>query len=142
MRRYNKIRTYKTVILPVVLYGCEILSLTLREEYRVRVFENGVLRSVFGLKSDDVTGGWRKLRSEEDEFGRACSTNGKKRNACSIFVGKPEGKRPLGRPKRRWLDNIMDLREIGWGGIDWFDLAQERDGWRALVNRAMCLRVP
>jgi hypothetical protein len=58
-------------------------------------------------------------------------------------VGKPEGKRPLGRPRRRWEDNIrMDLREIGWGGMDWIDLAQNRDQWRALVNTVMNFRVP
>jgi hypothetical protein len=58
-------------------------------------------------------------------------------------VGKPEGKRPLGRPRRRWVDNIkMDLREIGWDDMDWIDLAQDRDQWRALVNKVMNLRVP
>jgi hypothetical protein len=66
-----------------------------------------------------------------------------KRNAYRILVGKPEGKRPLGRPRRRWEDNIkMDLREIGWGGTDWIDLAQDRDQWRALVNTVMNIRVP
>jgi hypothetical protein len=66
-----------------------------------------------------------------------------KRNAYRILVGKPEGKRPLGRPRRRWVNNIkMDLREIGWGGVDWNDLAQDRDQWRALVNMVMNLRVP
>jgi hypothetical protein len=65
------------------------------------------------------------------------------RNAYRILVGKPEGKRPLGRPKRRRVDNIkMDLREIGWGGMDRIDLAQDRDQWRALVNTVMNLRVP
>jgi hypothetical protein len=59
------------------------------------------------------------------------------------LVGKPEGKRPLGRPRRRWVDNIkMDLREIGWDGVDWVDLAQDRDQWRALVNTVMNLRIP
>jgi hypothetical protein len=68
-----------------------------------------------------------------------CSTNGEKRNAYRILVGKPEGKRPLGRPGRRWVDNIkMDLRKIEWGGMDWIVLAQ----WRALVNTVMNLRVP
>jgi hypothetical protein len=68
---------------------------------------------------------------------------GKKRNAYRILVGKPEGKRPLGRPRRRWVDNIrMDLGEIGWDGVDWVDLAQDRDKWRALVNTLMNLRVP
>jgi hypothetical protein len=60
-----------------------------------------------------------------------------------ILVGKPEGKRPLERPRHRWVDNIeMDLREIGWDGMDWIDLAQNRNQWRALVNRVMNLRVP
>jgi hypothetical protein len=63
--------------------------------------------------------------------------------ACRILVGKPEGKRPLGRPRRRWVDNIkMDLTEIGWDGVDWIELAQDRDLWRALVNTVMNLRVP
>jgi hypothetical protein len=67
---------------------------------------------------------------------------GEKRNAYRILVGKPEEKRPLGRPRRRWEDNIiMDVREIGWGGMDWIDLAQDRDQWRALVNTVMNLRV-
>jgi hypothetical protein len=65
------------------------------------------------------------------------------RNAYRILVEKPEGKRPLGRPRRRWVDNIkMDLREIGWDGMDWIHLAQDRDQWRALVNTVMNLRVP
>jgi hypothetical protein len=68
---------------------------------------------------------------------------GEKRNTYRIFVGKPEGKRPLGGPRRKGEDNIMmDLREIGWGGMDWIDLAQDRDQWRALVNTVMDLRVP
>jgi hypothetical protein len=80
---------------------------------------------------------------KENEVGRACSTNGEKRNAYRILVGMPEGKRPLGRPRRRFVDNIKtDLREIGWDGIDWIDLAQNRDQWRALVNKVMNLRFP
>jgi hypothetical protein len=68
---------------------------------------------------------------------------GKNRNAYRILVGKPEGKRPLGRPRHRWVDNIkMDLREIGWDGMDWIDLDQDRDQWRALLNTVMNLRVP
>jgi hypothetical protein len=68
---------------------------------------------------------------------------GEKRNAYRILVGKPEGKRLLGRPRHRWEDNIrMDLREIGWGGMDWIGLAQDRDQWRALVNTVTNLRVP
>jgi hypothetical protein len=66
-----------------------------------------------------------------------------KRNAYRILVGKPEGKRPLGRPRRRWVNNIkMDLSDIGWNGMDWIALAQDRDQWRALVNTVMNLRVP
>jgi hypothetical protein len=68
---------------------------------------------------------------------------GEKRNACRILVGKPEGKRPLGRPRRRWVNNIkMDLRELGWIGVDWIDMAQDKEQWRALVNTALNLRVP
>jgi hypothetical protein len=68
---------------------------------------------------------------------------GEKRNAYRILVRKPEGKRPLARPRCRWEDNIkIDLREIGWDGLDWVDLAQDRDQWRALVNTIMNLRVP
>jgi hypothetical protein len=71
-------------------------------------------------------------------MGRACSSYGEKRNAYRILVGKPEGNRPLGMHRRRWEDNIrMNLREIGWGGMDWIDLAQDRDQWRALVNTVM-----
>jgi hypothetical protein len=68
---------------------------------------------------------------------------GVKRNACRIFVGKPEGKRPLGRPRRRLVNNIkIILREIGWDGMDWIQLAQDRDQWRALVNTVINLRAP
>jgi hypothetical protein len=68
---------------------------------------------------------------------------GLKRDACRILVGNPEEKKPLGRPRRRWVDNIkMDLRETGWDGLDWIDLAQDRDKWRALLNTVMSLRVP
>jgi hypothetical protein len=75
----------------------------------------------------------------EDEIGGACSTHGGKRNAYRISVGKSEGKRPLGRPKYRWGNNIkLDLREMGRGDMDWIDLAQ----WRALVNTVMNLQVP
>jgi hypothetical protein len=66
-----------------------------------------------------------------------------KKNAYSLFVGKPEGKRPLGRPRCRWVDNVkMDLRDIGWGGMDWINLAEDRDQWRALARTVMNLRVP
>jgi hypothetical protein len=68
---------------------------------------------------------------------------GEKRNAYGILAGKPEGKRPLVRPRRRWVDNIkIYLRETGWGGMDWIDVAHDRDQWRALVNTVMNLRIP
>jgi hypothetical protein len=74
-------------------------------------------------------------------MGRTCSTTGKKENAYRLLVGKPEGERPLGRPRLRWEDNIkMDIRDLGWGGMDWIDLAQDRDQWRALVNTVMNLQ--
>jgi hypothetical protein len=76
-------------------------------------------------------------------MGMACNTNGEKRNAYRILLGKPEGKRPLGIPIRRLVDSIkMDLAEIGWDGLDWIELAQDRDQWRALVNTVMSLWVP
>jgi len=68
---------------------------------------------------------------------------GERRGLYSVLVGKPEGKRPLGRPRRRWEDNIkMDLQEVGCGSVDWIEMAQDRDRWRALVNAVMNLRVP
>jgi hypothetical protein len=75
-------------------------------------------------------------------MGGTCSTNGENRNAYRILVGKPEGKRPLGRPRHSWNNIKMDVREMGWGGMDWIDLAQDRDQWRALVITVMNLRVP
>jgi hypothetical protein len=115
----------------VVLYGCKTSSLAFREEHRLRVFENRVLRRIFGLKREEVTGGWRKLCNEELHNFYSSSNiikmikprrmrwaghvvrMGEKRNAYRLLVGKPEGKRPLGRPRRWWVNNIkMDLREI------------------------------
>jgi hypothetical protein len=138
LSRNVKIQIYQTFILPVVLYGCGTSSLTLREEHRLRVFENRVLRKIFGPKSDEVIGGWRKLHNEE--LHGLCSSPsiirvikarkkrwvghvarmGEVRGANNILVGKPEGRRPLGKPRRRWEDNIkMDLRERGFGDVDW-----------------------
>jgi hypothetical protein len=150
-----KIRIYKTIILPVVLYGCETWSLTLREEHRLQVFENRVLRRIFGPKRDEVTGEWRKLHTksfmictfrqgegEEDGMGRACSTNWDKRNVYRLLVEKPEGRRPLERPRHSWLDNIrMVLVDMGSGDVDWIGLAQDRCRWRAVVNSVLNLRI-
>ena len=124
------------------------------------MFENSVLRSVFGPKRDEVTGEWRKLHNEElrdlyslPNIMRVVKSRrmrwvvhvariGEVRGLHRVLVGKPEGKRPLGRPRRRWEDNIkMDLREVGGIG-DWMELARDRDRWRALVNTVMNLRLP
>jgi hypothetical protein len=76
-------------------------------------------------------------------MGRTCSTTRENRNAYRILVGKPEEKRPLGRPKRRWVVSIkMDIRETGWDGMDLINLAQDRDQWRAVMNAVMNLRIP
>jgi hypothetical protein len=80
---------------------------------------------------------------KEDEMGWACSTKGEKRNVYGLFMGKLEGKRPLGRPRRRWVNDIKkNLGAIGWGDVDWIGLAQDRDKRRALVNSVRNLRVP
>jgi hypothetical protein len=85
----------------------------------------------------------RVIKSRRMTWAGHVARMGEKRNAYRILVGKPEGKRPLGRPRRRWVDNIkMDLRETGWDGADWMDMAQDRDQWRALVNTVLNLRVP
>jgi hypothetical protein len=151
---------YKTIILPVVLYGCETLSLTFREKRRLRVFENRVLRRIYGPNRNEVTGEWRKFPNEElnnlysspDIISQIKSRRmrwaghvvrmGEEIKLYEVLVGKPEGRRPLGRPRHRWYDeNRMDLREIGLGGVDWIRLAQDRDQWRAVVSEVMNLRV-
>jgi hypothetical protein len=156
-----KIKIYKTIILPVVLYGCETLSVTLREERRLRVFENRVLRRIFGPKRDEVTGCSRKLHNEElhglysspsivrvikarrMRWAGHVARVGEVRGAYNLLFWSPEGRRPLGRPRRRWEDNIkMDLGETGFGDVDWIHWDQDRDRWRALVNTVMFLRVP
>jgi hypothetical protein len=156
-----KIIIYKTLILPVVLYGCETWFLTLREEHRLRVFENRVLRRIFGPKRDEVTREWRKSHNEElrdlyslpsiirliksrrMRWAGHVARIGEKRNAYRLLVGKLEGRRPLGRPRRKWVDIIrMDLAEVGWGDVDWIGLAKDRNRWRAVVNSVLNLRVP
>jgi hypothetical protein len=125
------------------------------------VFENRVLRRIFGPKRDGVTGGWRKLHNEEHHnlypspsiiriinsmrmrWAGHVARMVAKRNVYRLLVRKPEGKRPLGKPRRRWINNIkMDLLEIGLSVVDWIGLAQDRYSWRALVNSVMNLRVP
>ena len=139
--------------------GCETWSLTLREEHRLRVFENRVLRRIFGPKGDGVTGEWRKLHNEErnDLYSSpnivrviksrilrwvghvACMEEG--RGVHKVLVGKPEGKRPLGRPRHRWEDKIKIGPKVGRGCGDWMGLAQDRERWRALVSTVMNLWV-
>jgi hypothetical protein len=125
------------------------------------VFENRMLRRIFGPKRDEVKGEWRKLHNEElrdlysspsiikiiksrrMRWADHVARMGEKRNAYGLLVGKPEGKRPLGRPRRRWVDNIrMDLGEVGSGDVDWIGLAKDRNRWRALVNSVLKLWVP
>jgi hypothetical protein len=125
------------------------------------VFENRVLRRIFGPKRDEVTGEWRKLHNKElhDLYSSPSIIRiiksrrmrlaghvariGEKRNAYRLLVGKPGGRRPLGRPRRRWVDHIrMDLGEVGWDNVDWIGLAQDRNRWRALANSVLNLRIP
>ncbi|KAJ4443915.1 hypothetical protein ANN_05702 [Periplaneta americana] len=142
----------------------EAVTLQLKEVLqkipRLRVFENKVLRKIFGAKRDEVTGEWRKLhnielhalysspdiirtiKSRRLRWAGHVARMGESRNAYRVLVGRPEGKRPLGRPRRRWEDNIkMDLREVEYDR-EWINLAQDRDRWRAYVRAAMNLRVP
>jgi hypothetical protein len=160
LSRNEKVKIYKTIILPVVLYGCETWSLTLREEHRLRVIVNRVLRRIFGPKRDEVTGEWRKLHNEERHnlysspdiirqvksrrmrWAGHVARMGEESKVYKVLVGKPEGKIPLGRPRRRLEDGIrMDLRDTGLGGVDWIRLSQDKDRWRAVVSAVMNLRV-
>ena len=125
------------------------------------MFENRVLRKIFGPRRDEVTGEWRRLHNEElndlysspnivrviksrrIRWGGHVARMGEERGVYRVLLGKPEGRRPLGRPRHRWVDNIrMDVQEVGCGYMDWIGLAQDRDRWRTLVSAVMNLRVP
>jgi hypothetical protein len=129
---------------------------TIREEHRLRVFENRVLRTIFGLKRDGVMGEWRKLHGEElrdlysppsviriiksrrMRWAGHVARMEEMRNAYRLLAGKPEGKRPLGRPRSRWVGNIrMNLGEVGWGDVDWIGQTKDWNRWRALVNSVL-----
>ena len=130
-------------------------------ERKLRVFENMVLRRMFGPRRDEVKGEWRRLHNEElndlhssPNIVRVIKSRrmrwvghvarmGEERGVYRVLVGKPEGKRPLGIPRRRRVDNIRtDLQEVGCGYVDWIGLVQDRDRWRTLVSTVMKLRVP
>jgi len=156
-----KIKIYRTIILPVVLNGCETWSLILREERKLRVFENMVLRRIFGPRRDEVVGERRRLHKEElnnlyssphivrviksrrMRWAGHMARMGEERRVCRVLMGKPKGKRPLGRPRRKWVDNIrMEFQEVGCGYMDWIGLALDRDRWRTIVSAVMNLRFP
>jgi hypothetical protein len=138
---------------------CETWSPTLREEHRLRVLENSVLRWIFGPKRDEVTGEWKRLHNEElndlysspniirliksrrMRWAEHVARMGEGRGAYRILVGRPKGRGPLGRPRHRWEDNIKIYLEVGWDGVAWIDMAQDRNRWRAVVNAVMNLRV-
>jgi hypothetical protein len=155
-----KIKIYSSVILSVVLCGYKTWSLTLRQEHRLRVFENTVLRRIFVPKRQE-DGSWRKLLNDElhnlysspnivrviksrrTRWAGYVARIGEGRSVYRVLVGRPKGKRPLGRPRHRWEDNIKtDLREIGIDGSNWIPLAQDRARLRAFVSTVMNLRVP
>jgi len=160
LSKYLKIKIYRSIILPV-LYGCETCMLAVREERKLRAFENMVLRKIFGSRSDEVTGEWRRMHNEElndlyssPNIVRVIKSRRMKWDGhvarmveggrvYRVLVWIPEGKRPLGRPRRRWVNDIkMDLQEVGCWYMDWIGLAQDRDRWRTLVSAVMNLRVP
>jgi hypothetical protein len=156
-----RIKIYRIIILPVVLYGCKTWLVKLREERRLRVNKNSLLWRVFGPKREEVTGEWRKIHNKElndlyslpnivrvvksrrMRWARHVARMGEERVVHRILVWKPEGKRPLGRPRRRWEDNMkMDVEELGGVRGDWIKLAHDRDGWREHVSTVREFRVP
>jgi hypothetical protein len=154
---------FHTSTLRASLGACLYSNMKFKWYYKKNIFSlmNRVLRRIFGPKRDGVTGEWRKLHNEElnDLY---CSPNivrviksrrmrwaghvarmGKRRGVYTGLVGEPEGKRPLGRRRRRWENIIkMDLQEVGCGGMDWIELAQDRNRWRTLLNAVINLRIP
>ena len=159
------LRSFQVFTLPILMFFSEIstfIFITFVVSYSREISHRGKgLFLTLWPKRDEVTGEWRKLHNEElsDLYSLpiivrvvksrrmrwaghvACMGEG--RGVHRVLVGKPDGKRPLGRPRRRWEDNIkMDLQEVGGGCEDWMELAQDRDRWRALVSTVMNLRVP
>jgi hypothetical protein len=144
-----KIKIYKTVILPVVLYGFETCSLTLRGEQRLRVFENTGLRRIFGPKRDEVTGGWRKLHSDELHNLYSLPSTIKMKSRRMRWAGYVAQIGTVGMHIGYWWQNQKEDQYIdGWIILKWIlergwiDLAHNRDQWRALVNMIMNLQVP
>jgi len=143
------------------LYGFETWSLTLKEERRLRVFENRMLRRIFVPRRDEVTGEWRKQNNEElndlyssPNIFRVIKSRimrwawhvarmEERRGVYRVLLGNPEGKRPLGRLRHKWENSIkMYLKVVGFGGMDWIKLAQDRDRRRGFVNAVKNFRVP
>jgi hypothetical protein len=143
------------IVVPISFY-----NIVKHNVHKLRVFENRLLR-IYGPKRDGVTGEWRKLydkelhnlyslpsiiriiKSRRMRWAGHVTRMVEKRNMYRLLVGKPEGKRPLGRPRHRWIDNVkIDLLDKGLSVVDWIGLAQDRYRWRALVNSVMNLRVP
>jgi hypothetical protein len=146
-----KIKIYRTIILHVILYGCEMWSPISREEGRLREFESSMLRRIFGPKSDEVMGVEKTtqrnnmwvIKLRRMRWVGCVAGMGERRGVYRVLVGKPEGRRPLGRPRHRWEDNnVMEMQKVGCGGMDWIGLAQHWERWLTLVNVVMNFRVP
>ncbi|PNF43171.1 hypothetical protein B7P43_G15655 [Cryptotermes secundus] len=149
-----KNRIYKTIILHVVPYGFETWSLTLREEHRLRVFENRLLRRIFGSKRDEVTGGWRKLQNEELlvlvlfsnwvvtiklkrlQWAGHVQRMDKERIPKKILYSTIGGRRRAGKPRTRWIDAVEEDAKKLMGVRNWKRAAQEREEWRGLIREA------